>query len=32
MTGKLIEMLIMEGIAILLFVFAYQIGIRGKWN
>ncbi|MCP4391610.1 MAG: DUF3784 domain-containing protein [Gammaproteobacteria bacterium] len=30
MTGKLIEILIMEGIAILLFVFAWQIGIKGK--
>ena len=30
MTGKLIEILIMEGIAILMFVFAYQIGIKGK--
>ena len=30
MTGKIIEILVMEGIAILMFVFAYQIGIRGK--
>jgi hypothetical protein len=30
MTGKLIEILIMEGIAILMFVFAWQIGIKGK--
>lgn len=30
MTGKLIETLIMEGIAILMFVFAWQIGIKGK--
>ncbi len=30
MTGKIIEILVMEGIAILLFVFAYQIGIKGK--
>ena len=30
MTGKLIEVLIMEGIAILMFVFAWQIGIKGK--
>ena len=30
LTGKLIEILIMEGIAILMFVFAWQIGIKGK--
>lgn len=30
MTGKIIEILVMEGIAILMFVFAYQIGIKGK--
>ena len=30
MTSKLIEILIMEGIALLMFVFAYQIGIKRK--
>ena len=30
MSSKLIEVLVMEGIAILMFVFAYQIGIKGK--
>ena len=30
MTGKIIEILVMEGMAILMFVFAYQIGIKGK--
>lgn len=30
MTTKLIEILVMEGIALLMFWFAYLIGIRGK--
>lgn len=30
MTSKLIEILVMEGIAVLLFVFAYSIGAKGK--
>ena len=30
MSGKLIEILVMEGIAVLMFVFAWQIGVRGK--
>jgi len=30
LTAKLIEILVMEGIAVLMFVFAYQIGIKGK--
>ncbi len=30
MTAKLIEVLVMEGIAVLLFIFAYQIGVKGK--
>jgi len=30
MSGKLIEILVMEGIAILMFVFAWQIGIKRK--
>lgn len=30
MTGKMIEILVMESIAVLMFVFAYQIGIKGK--
>ncbi len=30
MSGKLIEILVMEGIAVLMFVFAYQIGIKGR--
>jgi hypothetical protein len=30
MMDKIIEILVMEGIAILMFVFAYQIGIKGK--
>ncbi len=30
MTSKLIEILVMEGIAVLLFVFAYLIGVKGK--
>lgn len=30
MTDKLIEILVMEGIAILLFVFAYLIGVKGR--
>ena len=30
MSSKLIEVLVMEGIAIVLFIFAYQIGIKGK--
>lgn len=29
-TEKLIEILIMEGIAVLLFVFAYMIGVKGR--
>ena len=30
MTSKIIEILVMEGIAVLLFVFAYLIGVKGK--
>lgn len=30
MSSKLIEVLVMEGIAIVMFIFAYQIGIKGK--
>ena len=30
MASKLIEILVMEGIAILLFIFAYLIGVKGK--
>ena len=30
MAAKLIEILIMEGIAVLMFVFAYLIGVKGK--
>ena len=30
MTAKLIEIFVMEGIAVLMFVFAYVIGIKGK--
>ncbi len=30
MAAKLIEILVMEGIAVLLFVFAYLIGVKGK--
>jgi len=30
MTAKLIEIFVMEGIAILMFVFAYLIGVKGK--
>ena len=30
MTAKVIEILVMEGIALLMFVFAYMIGIRGR--
>lgn len=30
MLGKVIEVLVMEGIAILLFVLAYLIGVKGK--
>jgi hypothetical protein len=30
MSGKLIEILVMEGIAVLMFVFAWQIGVKGK--
>ena len=30
MTAKLIEILVMEGIALLMFVFAYLIGIKGR--
>lgn len=30
MTAKLIEILIMEGVAILMFIFAYLIGVKGK--
>ena len=30
MTDKLIEVLVMEGVALLMFVFAWQIGIRGR--
>jgi hypothetical protein len=30
MAAKLIEILVMEGIAILLFIFAYLIGVKGK--
>ena len=30
MTSKLIEIFVMEGIAVLLFVFAYLIGAKGK--
>ena len=32
MTEKLIEILIMEGIAILFMVFAYLIGVKGQMN
>lgn len=32
MTAKLIEILIMEGIAVLMFIFAYQIGVKGQLN
>lgn len=30
MASKLIEILVLEGIAVLLFVFAYLIGVKGK--
>lgn len=30
MLGKLIEILVMEGVALILFVLAYQIGVKGK--
>ena len=30
MVSKLIEILVMEGIAVLLFIFAYLIGVKGK--
>lgn len=30
MISKVIEILVMEGVAILLFVFAYLIGVKGK--
>ncbi len=30
MSDKLIEILVMEGVAVLMFVFAWQIGIRGR--
>ncbi len=30
MASKLIEILVMEGIAVLLFIFAYLIGVKGK--
>ena len=30
MTAKIIEILVMEGIAILMFIFAYLIGVKGK--
>ena len=30
MTSKLIEILVMEGIAVLLFIFAYLIGVKGR--
>ncbi|UCD32464.1 MAG: DUF3784 domain-containing protein [Desulfobacterales bacterium] len=30
MTSKLIEILVMESIALLLFIFAYLIGVKGK--
>lgn len=30
MTYKLLEVLVMEGIAIVMFVFAYQIGVKGR--
>lgn len=30
MTAKLIEIAVMEGIALLMFVFAYLIGAKGK--
>jgi hypothetical protein len=32
MTPKLIEILIMEGVAVLLFAFAYLIGVKGQMN
>lgn len=32
MTAKLIEIAVMEGIAILFLVFAYLIGVRGRLN
>ena len=32
MTQKLIENLIMEGIAALMFAFAYQIGVKGRMD
>jgi hypothetical protein len=30
MTAKFIEILVMEGVAILMFVFAYLIGVKGR--
>ena len=30
MTYKLIEVLVMEGIAMVMFIFAYQIGVKGR--
>ena len=29
---KLVEVLVLEGIAVLMFVFAYAIGVKGKMN
>lgn len=30
MTAKLIEIFVMEGVAVLMLVFAYLIGVKGK--
>lgn len=30
MTSKLIEIVVMEGIAVLMFIFAYLIGVKGR--
>jgi len=30
MSGKIFEIIVMEGIAVLMFVFAYLIGVKGK--
>lgn len=32
MLGKIIEIFIMEGIAVLMFIFAYAIGVKGKMH
>jgi len=31
-TGKIVEIIIMEGIALIFFVFAYLIGVKGKMH